>query len=296
MKLSAFCIACLVLGFGVSCSSAPKRPLAVFNTRNMAETQLDLANRAADQGKTAEAMTLLAEALRLARSVDDPSLLSRVGILQGNILMSEAQHDEAFRFWEEARAEAETAGNGNLAAQARLHALRGRLSLISSGNPGKAGMSAEEISAQAAREMGGIKNDDLSLALGWIVTGLAEKQRGRWTEAENALRRALDIHEKNRHLEEAAYDWFLIASVRSVAGRYDAALEALKTAVEIDRRGENGFALANDWAALGEVNEKAGREAEASAARKRAAAIYRAIGKEEAASELEGNRDIPRKE
>ena len=285
MKLSTTCISCLILGFGISCSSAPKRPLAVFNTRNMAETQLDLANRAADQGKTAEAMTLLDEALRLARSVDDPSLLSRVGILRGNLHMSAAQYDEAFRFWEEAQAEAEAAGNGNLAAQARLQALRGRLSLVSSG---KAGMGAEEISARVAQEMGGIKNDELSLALGWIVTGLAEKERSRWTEAENALRRALDIHEKNRRLEEAAYDWFLIASVRSVAGRYDAALEALRTAVEIDRRAENGFGLANDWAALGEVSQKAGRAEDAAAARKRAAAIYRAIGREDAAAEVEG--------
>ena len=53
-------------------------------------------------------------------------------------------------------------------------------------------------------------------------------------EAEAAVKKALDIHQKESYLGEAAYDWYLIASVRSTAGNYDAALEALKAKLKTE--------------------------------------------------------------
>ena len=111
---------------------------------------------------------------------------------------------------------------------------------------------------------------------------------GRSVEAENAVKKALDIHVKNLRLEDAAYDWFLIASIRSVAGDYDGALEALGTAISFDRRAENGFGLASSWQAIGDVNDKAGKTEDARAAWQRAAEIYRAIGLPSHAEKLEG--------
>jgi tetratricopeptide (TPR) repeat protein len=110
------------------------------------------------------------------------------------------------------------------------------------------------------------------------VIGLAEKENRRFTEAEDAVKRALAIHEKDNYLEYAAYDWYLIASIRSVAGRYGEAAAALEEALALDRRAENSWGLAMDWRALGEVYRKQGRTAEAEAAGARSGEILQAAG------------------
>jgi tetratricopeptide (TPR) repeat protein len=268
------------------CSSAPKQPLEVLTSRNMAASQLDLANRTANQGRYSDALLILEDARKTAAAVDDPVLLIKTAITGGNILFALGRHDEAFDNWEAARREGEAAGERDLAVQARIYAIRGRLTLLVAGTSGDAG-TVEKIRDEANQEISSIKSDNLSRAAGWLVVGMAEKELGRYAEAESALQRALDIHEKARYLEEAAYDWFLIASVRSVSGHYAAALEALWSAIGFDRRAENSFGLASSWQAMGEVYAKAGSPEESAAAFRRAAGIYRAMGLESRAAAME---------
>jgi tetratricopeptide (TPR) repeat protein len=135
--------------------------------------------------------------------------------------------------------------------------------------------------------MGVVRSDQLSTAAGYVTLGMAEKQLRRWAEAENAVRQALAIHEKSLSLEDAAYDWFIIASIRSVAGNHNAALEALRMAISFDRRAENGFGLASSWQAMGDVFQKAGRPGDSESAYRRAAEIFRALGFIDRAEKLE---------
>ena len=260
--------------FFSSCSSVPKRPLEVFVNRNMAANQLDLANQIANQGRYSDAMLILDDATRYAVSTDDPPLLIKTSLTRGNILFSMGQHDEAFDNWDAALKEAESAKLGDLAGLARIDACRGRLVMLAgSGNKS----AVEDLRNQINRQISSIKSDPAAQASGFLALGMAEKELQRYAEAERALRKALDLHEKNRYLEEAAYDWFFIASVYSVAGRYDDAVTALKTAISFDRRAENGFGLASSWQAMGEVYLKSNRRSEAISAFQRAAAIYRSI-------------------
>jgi tetratricopeptide (TPR) repeat protein len=277
-------LAVLVLG---GCSSAPKRPAELFTLQNEAETQLKLANRAADRGNYEEALAVLEEARRLAVSTDRPRLLIRVWLSQGNVLFSLGRVEEARALWNTALTEAERAGEGGLAAAARIYTARSRLILAENGGDPR------EIIDEVTRDLSLIKSDPLNSALGWTVIGLAEKERGRWTEAENALVKALDIHEKERYLELAAYDWYLIASVRSVAGQYGSALDALSQALSLDRRAENSYGLGMDWLALGDVYKKAARRDEAAAAYGRSAEIFRAIGLEKERAEAERRAALP---
>ncbi|MFP3090707.1 tetratricopeptide repeat protein [Treponema sp. TIM-1] len=265
-----------------ACSSAPERPAELFTLRNETETQLNLANREADRGNYEGALTLLEEARRLAASTDRPPLLIRVWLSQGNVLFSLGRIAEARALWDAALAEAERAGEGELAAASRIYMARSALIL------GEGGDTAEQVIKAVTEDLARLKSDKLNSALGWTVIGLAEKELRRWTEAENALTRALDIHEKDRYLELAAYDWYLIASVRSVSGRYDVALEALSQALALDRRAENSYGLGMDWLALGDVYQKAARGDEARAAYRRSAEIFRAIGREKEAVDAEG--------
>lgn len=118
----------------------------------------------------------------------------------------------------------------------------------------------------------------MDAALGYTIVGQAQRELGLWNEAETSIKSALVVHDKANFLEEAAYDWYLIASVRSRAANYEAALEALDNALALDRRAENSYGLATDWNARGTVLEKAGRSSEAQAAYKRSQDIYRSIG------------------
>jgi tetratricopeptide (TPR) repeat protein len=275
----------VLIGVFSGCSSAPKKATEIFTDRNTAIKQLDLANLTANRGRYQEALVILEGARNLAVSTDDPALRIKTSISRGNFLFALDRHTEAFAEWESAADEGDSSREPILAALARIYSIRARIVLLDT-EAGAANV--EELRGQLNREMTALRSDDNATAIGNITLGLAEKQMGRWAEAESAVRRALSFHESGLFLEEAAYDWFLIASIRSMAGNYDSSLEALGTAIRFDRRAENGFGLASSWQAMGDVLEKAGRGGEAPAAWRRAAEIYRAIGLIDLAEKTEG--------
>jgi tetratricopeptide (TPR) repeat protein len=257
-----------------ACSSAPKNTGDIYETRKDAETQLELGNAHADRGDFATAQVFANEARRLAVITDNSSLLIRSGLFLGNVLFAQGKEQEAFEAWNKALDEAAFTGNKELAAVCRVHIARGKL--FSQG-------AAQSVRDDVNRELALIKSDEMYIAFAWTVIGLAEKEMGRYAAAEEAVRRALVIHEKARNLELAAYDWFMTASFRSLSGNYNGALKALESAIEYDRRTENSWGLANDWQALGDVQKKAGNLDAARAAYLRAANIFRALGNTEAA-------------
>jgi tetratricopeptide (TPR) repeat protein len=253
----------------------------VFVLQTMTETQLQLANTEADRGNYAEALSLLAEAWRLAVSTDRPALRIRVSISRGNVLFYLGRRQEAEELWGEAQKEAEAADDKVLAAVCRIYRQRSALGAAA----------AEETLAAVRAELPNVKSDKLFTALAWTVIGLAEKELGLFGDAEKSIRNALSIHESGRYLEQAGYDWYLIASVRSVAENYRGALDALDAALGFDRRAENTFALGMDWIARGDVLRKMGEEDEAVTAWRRAADIFRSLFLEEQALAAESRID-----
>jgi len=258
------------------CSSAPSKPAEILINRDTALKQLNYASELANRGQYENALYIVEDARRLAVSTDDPALRVKTSTGRGNILFSLNRNDEAFNEWETAAAEADSSGLPVLAALARIYSIRASLLLLD--GQADASARAEDLKTGLNRETAIVRSDSYSLAAANVTLGIAEKQLGRWTEAETALKRALNVHENDLSLEEAAYDWFLIASVRSMAGNYDSALDALRSAISFDRKAENGYGLASNWQAMGDVYQKAGRQNEATAAFSRAAEIFRAIG------------------
>jgi tetratricopeptide (TPR) repeat protein len=274
----------LAVSVFAACSSAPKRPAEISTQRGLVEIQLELGNRETDRGNYEQALRLLDEAYRLAVSIDNPALLVRVELARGNVLSYLDRNGEAQTAWAAALAEADRTGETELAAISRIHIARGRLLA----DPETAG----EVLDLVQGEMASVKSDILATALGWTVTGLAQKNLGRWAEAEAALKKSLDIHDRELYLESAAYDWYLIASVRSMAGQYDDALEALEAALNFDRRAENTYGLGMDWLALGDVRAKKGDGAAENAYR-RSAAIFRSMNLEAEAALAEARLGSP---
>jgi len=276
----------IILSIMSSCSTPPKNPGDIYDVRRQAEAQLELGSRQADRGSFETALVILDEALRLAIVADDPGLRVRVGLSRGNVLFSLGRGGEAEKAWNDALGEAERAGNGELAAVSRVYIARGKL-LSPTG-----ASSAQTIRDEVNRNLAQIK-DRYYTAFAWTIIGFAEKELGRYAPAEAAVRRALEIHEKDRYFELAAYDWFMIASFRSLAGNYRGALEALEAAAAFDRRVENSWGLASDWRAMGDVHRKAGNAEASRAAYVRAAEIFNAIGNSEAAAQTLSRAETP---
>jgi tetratricopeptide (TPR) repeat protein len=247
--------------------------------RKDAEVQLEQGTRLADRGDYETALVFINEANRLAIITDNSSLLIRSELSLGNVLFALGSAQDAAEAWNKALEEAVFTGNKELAAVCRVYIARGKL--LSQG-------AAQSVRDEVNRELPQIKSDEMYTAFAWTVIGLAEKELGRHTAAEDAVKRALAIHVKTASLELAAYDWFMIASFRSLSGNSGGALKALESAIEYDRRTENSWGLANDWQALGDVQKKAGNRDAANAAYTRAAAIYRALGNNEAAEKTLG--------
>jgi tetratricopeptide (TPR) repeat protein len=275
--LSALALALLALL--ASCSSAPKRPAEIYSIRQMGETQLDLVNKAADRGDYETALGLLAEARRLAVSADDPSLRARTKLAEGNICHNMGNADEAEAAFNNALAEAQASNQPELAAQTRVYLARS--DLLTKKSP------PDDVAARVNEAMPSFKKDGIEAALGWMVLGLAEKEKGDYAAAEDRFMQAVAIYAGANYLEQAAYGWYLAASARSVSGQYDSAIAALNEALAFDRRAENTYGLASDWRAIGDVYKKAGKTADSKTAYTRAAEIYRSINREAEAADAE---------
>ena len=269
-----------------SCSSTPRRPAENLEQRNNAANLLNNANRAANQGRYDEAFIFLNEARRIALSTDDPALRIETSMSRANILFSMGHNDEAFREWEHAALEAELSGEDEMAALSRVYSIRASLTLLGNSDPVNLNEAQNHRNTLLTLNPAFRRNTHSQAAL-FVSLALAEKLLGNWTGAEEYARNALVIHERGNFLENAAYDWFLIASIRSLSGNYNTALEALQRSIEFDRRAENSFGLASSWQAMGDVYNKAGRRSEANAACQRAAEIFRAISLLERAERLE---------
>jgi tetratricopeptide (TPR) repeat protein len=276
--LIAILIAAITL-IPASCSSSPKNSGDVFDLRSRTEREMDFGNREAGRGNFESAYQILHECKRKAILTDDASLMIRSGLSLGNVLFSLGRTDEAYAEWEQAVSLAEKNGNSELLSVSKVYYARGRLvSGISS---------AQSVLDEATLESANIRNDNLYIAFSWQVRSLALRELRSFSEAENAARRSLDIHEREGYLENASYDWYLIASIRSLAGDTQGALQALDSSIELDRRVENSWGIAASWRAIGDVQRKSGNDREALEAYQRARAIYAAMGNNNEVAEID---------
>jgi len=266
----------LILFF--SCSSQPKNSGDVFTLRSLAEKELELGNNNAARGNHLVARELLNECRRKAVLTDDPNLIIRSTLSFGNVLLLLGQKSEASEQFEYAQLLADKSGNSELVAASRIYNARAKLIWGSA--------SAQSVLDETIQEASSLKNR-LYIAFSWQLRGQALRELGSYSEAEAAYRRSLEIHEKDKYLENASYDWYTIASIRSLAGNTAGALQALEASIALDRRMENSWGLAASWRAIGDVYRKAERTKEAADAYKRARSIYAALGNEREASEID---------
>jgi len=276
--MKKYFIICISIFIIASCSSAPDNPGDVYFLRTQAEEGLETANREASKGNFEFALSLLTGHKRSAILTDDLSLIVRVTLSKGNVLFSLGRFDEAFAEWDYALKEAVLSANAELISISKIFAARGNLL--------SQRVSAQSVLDEITRESANLKTR-LYTAFSWQVRGLALRDLNRWREAEEAVNQSLSIHDKDKQLENASYDWYIIASIRSLSGNLTGALQALETSIAIDRRIENSWGLASSWRAKGDVLRKDGREAEAIEAYIRARTIYAQMASSREAEEID---------
>ena len=272
MKLKIFIPVIFVILILTSCSSAPKNTGEIYRLRLQAEEGMEVANKYASQGNFEQSLLLITDYKRMAILTDDFSLIIRCCLSRGNILFSLGRIEEAFAEWEQAISEAQKFKHNEFLSVSRVFRARGNLLSNRA--------SAQSVLDEVTRESANIKSDKLFVAFSWQVRGLALRSLGSYREAEEAMKRSLTIHESEKSLENASFDWYTIASIRSLAGNTQGALQALDASIKLDRRVENSWGLAASWRAIGDVHRKTGNTREAMEAYQRSRNIYLAIGNE----------------
>jgi len=276
-KVISIFILSIIFGLS-SCSTAPKITGDINILRKAAEIGLESANKEVGLGNFANAENFLIEYKRMAILTDDPSLIIRICLSYGNVLLSLGKVNEAYAEWDHAIAEAQKSGNKELLSVAKIFKARGNLFLEKT--------TTQAVLDEVNREIVNIKNK-FFIAYSWQTKGLAQRTSGSYGEAEESIKKSLEIHEKEKALENASYDWYTIASIRSLAGNTAGALQALETAITLDRRIENSFGLAASWRAMGDVYRKIGRNEDALEAYKRSRAIFEYMDKKDEVTEID---------
>ena len=263
----------------VSCSTTKKNPGDIDILRNQAEAWLESGTKEAAQGKFDNALSILTETKRNAILADNHSLIVRVCMARGNVLYSLGRTDDAFNEWTQAIAEAVLSKDAELLSISKIYMAKGNL--ISEK------LSAKSILDEVNRERTNLTKNRLYTAFSWQVTGLAQRALGSYSDAEASFRRSLEIHEKNSYLENASYDWFVIASIRSMSGNTQGAIQALESSITYDRRIENSWGLAASYRAMGDVYKKMGKQKEAAQAYGRSRGIYAAMRNDSEVAEID---------
>lgn len=240
---------------------------------------MELAHQAVMKGEPDVAKQFLSEAWRLAVASDDADTRARVLLATGNAWYSEGAVENALQMWKQAKEEAEQAHSAVLTAAANIHLARGNLA-EGSGQPEMSDTDrkkrAEESRATVLAAQKELDGTVVYEAYAWRVLSLAEKELGNTDAALQAIDRAADIHDGEKFLEDAGYDWYIRASILSKAERYTEALPALEEALRFDRRAEISAGTGRNWLAIGQVRNKTGDTEGARTAWIRARDIFRA--------------------
>jgi len=268
------------------CSSAPKRPMVITEKYELSSTELENGNRDLAGGNFVNADKHFTEAYKLALSIDNSDLISRV-------LFSQIAYQTSMPGFEYSNT-AET-----LLVQARRHAARADNCVILSAVCDIYEAHILIASASAAENQGAdaeklcIKNEKIlekdPYYAGFLYYTLGDALiiEKKYTDGETAYLKAADIHTKSRYLQEIGHDWYAVASARSLAGKKQSAIDALEQALAYDRNAENTAAIASDYLAAARVLAKApATEEEKKAAAEKAvyaASMYRAVNLEESA-------------
>jgi tetratricopeptide (TPR) repeat protein len=238
------------------CSTAPKAPEGLYDSRNKAAELAKLGDGFMAKGIYDQALSYYRDALALSSSLDDLD-----GIVADRASMGRAY----LAAGEVAAAETEYAIASDYA---RMSGSAGPRSLAKAGQGEVAYAKGDKALALALFEeavalVAASAKDEKAYAIALHDRGVAEASVGRADSALADFGKAAALNLKARRWTELGANRYSEASALASLGRLPEALAAALGALEADKRSENARAVPLDLAAAGSLSEKIGKDAEA---------------------------------
>jgi tetratricopeptide (TPR) repeat protein len=253
----------------VGCSTAPRQPKEVVDTKNRASGYAGFGNRAYAQGDYAAAATFFQQGLALNLSVDNqPGVVQSLCSI-GKVHVAVGQLDEAEEVFRRASRLAEALRQPSLEAQCATSLAELLLQRESNAE-------ARDLLVRALaheKELAGTRD----LAVIYHTLGVAEKKLGALDQAQAHLETALAANRALGAAEEVGSNLYVLASVLSKRGDYAGALKYAEQALETDKGVENSLGIAQDLLALGIISTRLGKDEEAFSYLERSHGIYSAL-------------------
>lgn len=265
-RLVAFLALIALLG---ACSSAPRQPKEVVETKNRASDFAGFGNRAYSQGDYAAAVTYFQQALALNLSVDNlPGVVQSLCSI-GKVHVAVGRMDEAEEVLRRASRQAEALRQPSLEAQCAT--ALAELLLQRERNADARDLLTQVLAR--APELAGTRD----AAVIHHTLAVAERKLGDLDGAQAHLEIALATNRALGAAEEVASNLYVLASVLAKRGDYAGALQHALEALETDKGVENSLGIAQDLLALGIISGKLGKDEESFSYLERAHGIYSAL-------------------
>jgi len=242
----------------LSCSSAPKPPDAVFETKNKAAEYAKLGDQYMAEGRYSTALGYYEEALKAGSSVDDLEGVAASRVSMGRTYAAAGQADDARREYEAALEYALMARSQ--AAQSAAKAGQGELDFVA--GDAKAALALFE-EAVALAEAAGASGGDKARAVALHDRAVAKATLGDAAGAKADLAAAESLNLKAKRWSELASNRYVLASVLAGEENIEGALASALAALDADKRGESARSIPLDLAAAASLSSRLGRDSEA---------------------------------
>lgn len=241
------------LAFGLaalSCSTAPKTPDALYDTKNKAAEYSKLGDGFMATGQYDTAEKYYRDALQADSSVDNLEGVSVSHASLGRVYLAVGRRDEA-------RGEFTSALDYARMAQSSA------ASSIATSGLGEVSYAAgakEDALALFERAIVFAGKDGKSLAVALHDAAVAKAALGKGDEAMADLQKAASLNLGLKRWTELAANRYVMASLLTAQNRLEEARAMALTALDADKRAENGRGIAGDLAAVASITARLGQK------------------------------------
>lgn len=252
----------------IACSSAPKKPDGIYDTRNQAAEYLSYGWNSYNKGLYTKAEDFFLQALQNNLLVDntDGVVRSYIALMQNSI--AQDKRSAAEEYFNRAGEWLSFTGDENLLFEYRL--AEGQLLKYMGKDKEAKKVLLDVIASYPSAE----KELPTKLATALNTLATIEKNNGNYAEALEYANRAMELNSKEKNFTGIASSYYIIAAVYARQEDIAAAIENLELSLENDKKAENSTGIAKTLSSLASLYYKNSDKEKAYMYYKRSLMIY----------------------
>lgn len=245
----------------ISCSSAPKRAMKIYETYDVASQLYQNANTLITIGNYTDAATNLQQAYTMAVSIDCSSLVSKICLSGVSLKLAVPKdfkmpaitsglpilHLESANLYSMAVDAAERSDEKDfLVAVCKI--FRAQIYL------------KNKIVSEYDSILDDLRSSEKAVSKDPFYSGILDRTLGdlyavekKYSQAADCYRKACKVHLDNRYVYEIGQDYYYLARVQSLNGDKKSACDSILSALKHDRDSENTSAIATDYYAYASI-------------------------------------------